>query len=88
VGLGVLAVLAALAWTGKLGAQAKTAVQSAITAGENAHIVNQNWIANLEAKVQSLEQKLGVGSGPPEPAAPPADTAAVAPVSSAQALSN
>jgi hypothetical protein len=86
VGIGVLAVLAALAWTGKLGAQAKSAVQTAITAGENAHIVNQNWIANLEAKVQSLEQKLG-GSAPPV-ATPPAEATAAVPVSSAQAMSN
>jgi hypothetical protein len=68
--VGGLATLAAVAWQGKLGAKAQATVQSAIAAGENAHLVNENWIANLEAKVQVLEQKI-TGSPPPAPSAAP-----------------
>jgi hypothetical protein len=79
--VGGLATLAALAWQGKLGAKAQTAVKDAITAGENAHLVNQNWIANLEAKVQSLEQKLTGGEPPTaSPTDAPATTPAAAPL--------
>jgi len=70
--VGGLVTLVALAWQGKLGAKAQAAVKDAIAAGENAHLVNESWIANLEGKVQALEQKFLGKTPPPAPAQAPA----------------